>query len=216
MSAQEQRYSEEYRPLSAWSYVLLSILYSIPVIGWLFLIIFTFNKRNINRRNYTRSYWYRIIPFIAIFIYAYSTYPGLIPSSVIETIDQIKTQVIETIGGSSKAPSNQAIKPAPISLAQSSKTSTAALSSNGVTQSFKEAMDSYEEFFSEYFDFIKKYSESDNPMLMLADYARFMSRYPDMIEKMEALDDEEDLSAADAAYYLEVTSRIYRKLGEDM
>ncbi|MPN11131.1 hypothetical protein SDC9_158432 [bioreactor metagenome] len=77
-------------------------------------------------------------------------------------------------------------------------------------------MDSYEEFFSEYFDFIKKYSESDNPMLMLADYARFMSRYPDMIEKMEALDDEEDLSAADAAYYLEVTSRIYRKLGEDM
>lgn len=53
-------------------------------------------------------------------------------------------------------------------------------------------------------------------MLMLADYARFMSRYPDMIEKMEALDDEEDLSAADAAYYLEVTSRIYRKLGEDM
>lgn len=110
MSAQEQRYSEEYRPLSAWSYVLLSILYSIPVIGWLFLIIFTFNKRNINRRNYTRSYWYRIIPFIAIFIYAYSTYPGLIPSSVIETIDQIKTQVIETIGGSSKAPSNQAIK----------------------------------------------------------------------------------------------------------
>lgn len=216
MNTFEQGYSEEYRPLSPRRYVLLSALYAIPVIGWIFLIIFTFNKRNINRRNFTRSYWYSIIPFIALFIFVYSTYPEFLPSNVTRTLDRIKTQVTETVGGLSREPGTQTSNSTPLTLAQPSKAATTSLSSNGVTPSFREAMDSYEEFFNEYIDFFSKYSESDNPMLMLADYVKFMSRYPDMIEKMEALDDEEDLSAADASYYLEVTARIYKKLGESM
>lgn len=216
MNAQDQRNYEQYRPLSPFSYVLLSILYAIPVIGWIFLIIFTFSNRNLNRRNYTRSYWYRIIPLIAIFIFVYSSYPQLLPDNFIKFFDRIETQVTEILGVVSSNPSTQASTSKPLPLAQSIMATTAPLSSNGVTPSFREAMDSYEVFFSEYIDFFTKYSESDNPMLMLADYVKFMSRYPDMIEKMEALDDEEDLSAADTAYYLEVTARIYRKLGESM
>ncbi len=47
----------QYRPLGAWAYVGLSILYAIPIVGWVFLIIFTFSGGNINRRSFTRSYW---------------------------------------------------------------------------------------------------------------------------------------------------------------
>lgn len=47
----------QYRPLGAWAYFGLSLLYSVPVIGFIFLIIFTFSSGNINRRSFTRSYW---------------------------------------------------------------------------------------------------------------------------------------------------------------
>ena len=45
------------RPLSPWTYVGLTILYNIPVIGLIFLLIHTFSKKNLNRRNYARSFW---------------------------------------------------------------------------------------------------------------------------------------------------------------
>ena len=48
---------EEYRPLGPWSYFWLQILFGIPLIGFIFLIIFSFKRSNINRRNFARSYW---------------------------------------------------------------------------------------------------------------------------------------------------------------
>lgn len=48
---------EKYRPLSPWAYWGWSILYTIPVIGFIFLIVNSFRDSNINRRNFTRSYW---------------------------------------------------------------------------------------------------------------------------------------------------------------
>lgn len=48
---------EEYRPLSMWAYFGYNILYSIPLIGWIFLIIFALDGSNINRRNFSRSYF---------------------------------------------------------------------------------------------------------------------------------------------------------------
>lgn len=66
---------EEYRPLSPWAYFGLQILYSIPVVGFIFLIIFSFKRSNINRRNFTRSYWCAliiagVIAIIAIILFA--------------------------------------------------------------------------------------------------------------------------------------------------
>ncbi|MBQ9847015.1 MAG: zinc ribbon domain-containing protein [Clostridia bacterium] len=52
---------EHLRPLSPWSYFGLQILYIVPIIGFIFLIIFSFKKSNINRRNFTRSYWCGLI-----------------------------------------------------------------------------------------------------------------------------------------------------------
>ena len=52
-----QHLPEAYRPLSPWSYFGLSILYALPVVGWVFLIIHAIGSANINRRNYARSYF---------------------------------------------------------------------------------------------------------------------------------------------------------------
>ena len=47
----------EYTPISAWGYFGYNILFSIPIIGFIFLIIFSFDSSNINRRNYARSFF---------------------------------------------------------------------------------------------------------------------------------------------------------------
>ena len=85
--------------------------------------------------------------------------------------------------------------------------------SDSVTPDFKEEMDSYEEFFDEYVEFMKKYAESDNPVGLMADYTEFMSKYTDTMKKLEDID-ENELSEADASYYIEVMGRINSKLAE--
>ena len=55
-----------YEPLGAWSYFGLSILYAIPIIGFIFLLIHTFSDSNINRRSFARSYWCRLLLIILI------------------------------------------------------------------------------------------------------------------------------------------------------
>lgn len=74
-------------------------------------------------------------------------------------------------------------------------------------------MDSYEAFMNEYVDFMIKYKDSDNAVSMLADYSSMMSRYADMMETIDAID-EGSLSAADDAYYLQVQSRVLQRLSE--
>lgn len=56
------------RPLSPWSYFGLQILFAVPIVGFIFLIIFTFNRGNINRRNFTRSYWCFLIIIGIVFL----------------------------------------------------------------------------------------------------------------------------------------------------
>jgi hypothetical protein len=78
---------EEYRPLSPWAYFGLQILYSIPIVGFIFLIIFSFKRSNINRRNFTRSYWCSlivagVIAIIAIILFAIF---GMTAASIIES-----------------------------------------------------------------------------------------------------------------------------------
>lgn len=63
----EEGLPEQYRPLGAWSYFGLQLLFSIPIIGFIFLIIFSCKKSNINRRNFARSYWCGLIIVAAIF-----------------------------------------------------------------------------------------------------------------------------------------------------
>lgn len=48
---------DQYKPLGAWSYFGLQILFSIPIVGFVFLIVFSFSRGNLNRRSFARSYW---------------------------------------------------------------------------------------------------------------------------------------------------------------
>ena len=48
---------------------------------------------------------------------------------------------------------------------------------------------------------------------MVADYGKYMNSYLSMMKKFEAIDKDE-LSTADAAYYVEVSGRILKKLAE--
>ena len=82
---------------------------------------------------------------------------------------------------------------------------------NGVTPELKEFLDSYEEFMDEYVAFMKKYQTATDSSAMLMDYLSFMQKYNDFSEKANAYDTNE-MSTADAAYYLEVTSRVSQKL----
>ena len=84
---------------------------------------------------------------------------------------------------------------------------------SGIRSEFKEAMDSYEVFFDEYCAFMKKYSETDNPVSMLGDYADYMTKYTDAITKMSEIESEE-LSTEELVYYTEVNARITKKLSE--
>lgn len=63
----EENLPEHLRPISPWAYFGLQLLYAVPIVGFIFLIIFSFKKSNINRRNFTRSYWcaYIILGIIA-------------------------------------------------------------------------------------------------------------------------------------------------------
>lgn len=62
----------QYKPIGPWGYFGLSFLFAIPVIGFIFLLIFTFNKKNINRRNFARSYWCALLVLIILFLVCFT------------------------------------------------------------------------------------------------------------------------------------------------
>ncbi len=80
-----------------------------------------------------------------------------------------------------------------------------------VSADFKATMDSYEQFFDQYVEFMKKYKDSGDSVSMLADYTKMMGQYSDTMNKLNAVD-QNSLSAADEAYYIEVMGRITQKL----
>lgn len=47
----------EYRVLSPWAYFGYSILFAIPLIGFILAIVFAFDNSNLNRRSFARSYF---------------------------------------------------------------------------------------------------------------------------------------------------------------
>ncbi len=62
-----QYYSEEQlQPISPWAYFGYSLLFSIPIVGFICLVIFSVSDTNINRRNYARSFWCGLVIALAI------------------------------------------------------------------------------------------------------------------------------------------------------
>ena len=92
-------------------------------------------------------------------------------------------------------------------------TSQKSNSTSGVNANFKATMDSYEEFFNDYVDVMKKYKNSTDITSIASDYADYMTKYSDMMQKLNDIKSE-NLSTADLTYYNEVNARITKKLAE--
>lgn len=61
---------EEYRPISMWGYLGYQLLFSIPCVGFILLLVFSFGgAKNYNVRNFARSYFcYLIVIVILVFL----------------------------------------------------------------------------------------------------------------------------------------------------
>lgn len=58
---------EKYRPITMWGYFGLQILFAIPVVGTIFLIVYALGgTRNVNKKNFARSYFCFLIIFVVI------------------------------------------------------------------------------------------------------------------------------------------------------
>ncbi len=62
--------SEEFRPISPWGYIGYQILFSIPIVGLICILIYAFgnSNKNINLRNFAKSYLYIIIIIVVLSI----------------------------------------------------------------------------------------------------------------------------------------------------
>lgn len=61
-----QQLPEKFRPLSAWAYWGYTLLFCIPVVGFIFLIIFACSGKNVNRRSFARSFFCTLIVVLII------------------------------------------------------------------------------------------------------------------------------------------------------
>ena len=74
---------EEYKPISMWGYFGYEILFAIPVIGWIFIIIFALTAPNVNLKNFARSqFCLLIIGIVLAILMTILVSAGLIASSV--------------------------------------------------------------------------------------------------------------------------------------
>ena len=93
-------------------------------------------------------------------------------------------------------------------------TETKTTAHTGLSKEFKEAMDSYEAFVDEYIAFMKKYSDSNGTdMSLIADYTKYMTKLDDATKKFEKWNDN-NMNAEESAYYIQVQTRVNKKLLE--
>lgn len=84
---------------------------------------------------------------------------------------------------------------------------------NEIRNDFKEAMDSYEKFMDDYISFMSKYNSDPSDYSLLSDYSNYLSKYSDLMDKFDKWEDE-NLNEAETNYYIEVQTRVNKKLSD--
>lgn len=92
---------------------------------------------------------------------------------------------------------------------------TTSVSESAIRPEFKKAMDAYEEFYDEYCEFLEKYSKNPSDATLIGQYGKMMTKMTEVNAAFEKWNNA-DMSTAEAAYYLEVSSRVLQKLAEVM
>lgn len=68
---------ESYKPIGMWGYLGYEILFSIPVIGMIFLLVFSLGgTKNVNLKNFARSYFCITIIYLVVIIAVLSSMIG--------------------------------------------------------------------------------------------------------------------------------------------
>ncbi len=68
-NVREDNIPEEYRPISMWGYFGYEILFSIPLVGFILLLVFSFGgTRNKNLKNFARSYFCLLIILVILLV----------------------------------------------------------------------------------------------------------------------------------------------------
>ncbi|PHU40235.1 hypothetical protein CSX00_06590 [Pseudobutyrivibrio ruminis] len=88
---------------------------------------------------------------------------------------------------------------------------TASKKTDSVDPKLVEFLDSYEEFVDEYVDFMEKYNANPSDVTLMSEYADMLEEYNDFSKALSKYDTNK-MSSEDANYYLEVTTRCYRKM----
>ena len=96
---------------------------------------------------------------------------------------------------------------------QEDKPKTEPSNNNGLRPNFKKAMDDYEAFMNEYVEFMNKFNSNPTDTSLLKDYSNYLSKYTKAMDSFEKWD-EEDMNDAETKYYLEVETRVNKKLLE--
>ena len=81
---EQKNIPDEYKPISMWGYFGYEILFSIPIIGFIFILVFSFGgTNNINLRNFARSYFclFIIAMILLIIVGFFALFTGAILSS---------------------------------------------------------------------------------------------------------------------------------------
>ena len=76
-------------------------------------------------------------------------------------------------------------------------------------EKFKEAMDTYVEFFEQYAEFMKSYDANDTSML--SEYTEFLQKYNETMQKFEELGNEE-MNDEEMSYYIDTNAKIQKLL----
>lgn len=210
--------TEQFRPLSAWAYFGYTILFAIPIIGWFFLLVFTFSTKNYNRRSFARSRWCGLI--IAGIVAAILMATGVGAGWLYDNVPAVRSYLPEpktTAAATPRiavTPTEKAAptgKAAPTEKAAQSAPTAAPATASGVSPTFKETMDGYEAFFDSYIEFMKGYDTSSTAPAQLLKYTEMMTEYAKTMEALEKIE-ETTLSEADDRYCTEVMLRINQKL----
>ena len=82
----ENNIPSEYKPISMWGYFGYEILFSIPVIGFICLIIMSFAAGNKNVKNFARSYFCLFIISLVVTIVLVAI---ALATGAIESLDDI-------------------------------------------------------------------------------------------------------------------------------
>ncbi len=91
---------------------------------------------------------------------------------------------------------------------------TETIPSNELRKEFKDAMDSYENFMDEYVAFMKKYQASNGTDIsLISEYSEILNKYNQFVKDFENWKNK-DLNEKEEAYYLEVLTRVNKKLLE--